>query len=63
MKAKQILSIAIVSGIGFLGANTGVAQDTSVDSIKAINNATQQLAEGNVEEALQGFDSAAETIC
>ena len=59
MKAKQILSIAIVSGIGFLGANTGLAQDTT-DSIKAINSATQQLAEGNVEEALQGFDSAAE---
>ena len=61
MKANQILSIAIVSGIGFLGANTGLAQDTSADSIKAINNATQQLAAGNVEEALQGFDNAAET--
>ena len=59
MKANQILSIAIFSGIGFLGANGAFAQDTS-DSIKAINTATQQLAEGNVEEALQGYDSAAE---
>ena len=60
MKANKILSIAIVSGIGFLSANTSLAQDASVDSIKAINTATQQLAEGNVEAALQGYDSAAE---
>ena len=61
MKANQILSLAIVSGIGLLGANTGVAQDTSLDAIKAINSATQQLAEGNVEAALEGYGSAAET--
>ena len=64
MNAKQIFSIAILSGIGgigFLGVNTSVAQDTSADSIKAINYATQQLAEGNVEEALQAYNTAAET--
>ena len=60
MKAKQILSIAIVSGVGFLGVNTGLGQDTSVDSVQAINSATQNLAEGNIDEALQGYDSAAE---
>ena len=60
MKAKRILSIAIVSGIGLLGANTAFSQDATVDSITAINTATQQLAAGNVEAALQGFDSAAE---
>ena len=62
MNVTRLFSIVIVCGVGLMSVDSSIAQQSTPANVPVneINSATQSLAEGKIDEALEQYRSAAE---